>query len=91
MRGTRVTTAPWGLFGGHDGGSYRVERDEGVAPFKGSAGLLMQGQSIAIVTPGSGGYGPPQNRDPELVRRDLREERISPEVARDVYGIALED
>ncbi|NKB58819.1 MAG: hydantoinase B/oxoprolinase family protein [Alphaproteobacteria bacterium] len=91
MRGTRARSAPWGLFGGHDGGSYHVESDDGVAPFKLSAGLLMEGQSIAIVTPGSGGYGPPEERDPELVQRDLREDRISPDVARDVYGLAVED
>ena len=39
------------------------------------------------MTPGPGGYGSPEERDPERVREDLREERISPEVARDVYGI----
>jgi N-methylhydantoinase B len=87
MRGTRVTTAPWGLFGGYDGGSYRIEADAGVAPFKLSNGLLNAGQSIAIVTPGSGGYGIPQQRDVDLVRQDLREERISPQVAREIYGL----
>jgi N-methylhydantoinase B len=75
------------LLGGHDGGMYRVERDAGVAPFEKSVGWLSEGQAIAIVTPGSGGYGPPENRDPEMVRRDLREDRISADVARDVYEI----
>jgi N-methylhydantoinase B len=87
MRGTRVSSAPWGLFGGHDGGRYRVEADAGVAPFKLSSGMLNAGQSIAIVTPGSGGYGAPQERDSDLVRRDLREDRISLQVAREVYGV----
>ena len=87
MRGTRVTSAPWGLFGGHDGGRYRVEADAGVAPFKLSNGVLNAGQSIAIVTPGSGGYGAPQERDLNLVRRDLREDRISAQVACEVYGL----
>ncbi len=91
MRGARVRSQPWGLFGGHDGSSYHVDADEGVAPFKLSAGLLSTGQSIAIVTPGSGGYGAPEERDPELVRQDLREDRISPEVARDVYGLDAKD
>ena len=39
-RGTRAKTAPWGLLGGHDGGTYRIERDEGVAPFEKSVGWL---------------------------------------------------
>ena len=89
-RGTRAKTAPWGLLGGHDGGTYRIERDEGVAAFQKSVGWLNTGQAIAIVTPGSGGYGSPEKRDPELVKRDLREERISPEIAREIYGFDLE-
>ena len=51
---------------------YRIERDDGVAPFEKSVGWLNTGQAIAIVTPGSGGYGPPEKRDPEMVRRDLQ-------------------
>ena len=66
------------------------ERDEGVAPFEKSVGWLNAGQAIAIVTPGSGGYGPPENRDPELVKRDLREGRISPTVAQNIYGIDVD-
>lgn len=58
-----------------------------MAPFEKSIGWLSEGQAITIVTPGSGGYGPPEKRDPDLVRRDLREDRISADVAREVYGI----
>ena len=89
-RGTRAKTAPWGLLGGLDGGTYRIERDKDVVPFEKSVGWLNNGQAIAIVTPGSGGYGPPENRDPELVKRDLREGRISPTVAQNIYGIDVD-
>ncbi|MFT5447620.1 MAG: N-methylhydantoinase B [Gammaproteobacteria bacterium] len=91
MRGTRRTSAPWGLFGGRDGGCYRVELDEGVAPFTLSNGLLSAGQSIAIVTPGAGGYGSPSERTKERVRQDLREDRISVKVARDIYSLEADD
>jgi N-methylhydantoinase B len=91
MRGTRRTSAPWGLFGGRDGGCYRVELDEGVAPFTMSNGLLSAGQSIAIVTPGAGGYGSPGERSEERVRQDLREDRISAQVARDIYSLEADD
>lgn len=91
MRGTRRTSAPWGLFGGRDGGCYRVELDEGVAPFTMSNGLLSTGQSIAIVTPGAGGYGSPSERNEERVRQDLREDRISAQVARDIYSLEVDD
>ena len=89
VRGTRLTTAPWGLFGGHDGGRYQVETDPPEPAHAGGRGALAPGRSIAITTPGSGGYGDPAARDPALVRRDLAEERISPEVAREAHGVTL--
>jgi N-methylhydantoinase A/oxoprolinase/acetone carboxylase beta subunit len=49
--------------------------------------LLGPGQSVAIITPGAGGYGDPRERDRALVRRDLAEGTISPAVARDAYGL----
>ena len=85
--GTREESAPWGLFGGLEGGRYRLERDPGVAPLVSGVGELAPGQSVAVVTPGAGGYGPPERRDQALVRRDLAEDRISPETARRAYGI----
>ena len=38
-------------------------------------------------SPGGGGWGDPKGRDRELVERDLRDGVISPEAARDVYGL----
>jgi N-methylhydantoinase B len=40
--------------------------------------------------PGGGGFGDPLERDPELVRWDAREEIISLETARDVYGVVID-
>ena len=36
---------------------------------------------------GGGGYGDPRERDRETVRRDLRNGVISPDAARDLYGL----
>ena len=91
VRGTRKTTAPWGLFGGHEGGRYSVQGSDGVAPLDKSEGQLSDGQSISIVTPGAGGYGPPGQRDPELTARDLREDRISPQTVSEIYGLNPSD
>jgi len=52
---------------------------------------LADGERIVSVTPGGGGYGPPAERDPERVRRDVIEGWISRERARDVYAVALSD
>ena len=47
---------------------------------------LRRGDVISMSTQGGGAYGPVEARDPEAIARDLREEKISPEAARDAYG-----
>mgnify|MGYP001185716270 CR=1 FL=1 len=95
-KGDRDRTAPWGLAGGHSGGMSRVVRNPDTdAPTELRAKeydlLLDVGETIRIVTPGAGGYGPPKERDPDAVLRDVREGKVSAEVARDVYGLAEEE
>jgi len=85
VRGTRLKTGPWGLFGGHEGGRYHVKADP---PLVGGRGDLTAGKGVSIPhPPGSGGYGDPAARDPALVRRDLAEDRISVETAKDTHGV----
>jgi N-methylhydantoinase B len=50
---------------------------------------LHDGERMVSVTCGGGGYGPPTERDPEVVRRDVVEGWISTERAREVYRVAL--
>jgi N-methylhydantoinase B/oxoprolinase/acetone carboxylase alpha subunit len=88
VHGSRRLSAPWGLFGGRDGGRGRIVYSPGVPPPVRGQGFLGPGQSVAIITPGAGGYGDPRERDRALVRRDLAEGTISPAVARDAYGLA---
>ncbi|MBA3844633.1 MAG: hypothetical protein H0X39_18795, partial [Actinobacteria bacterium] len=40
---------------------------------------------------GGGGYGPPELRDPEKVLRDVLEEKVSVERARELYRVAISD
>ena len=87
VHGARRRSAPWGLFGGHDGGRCRIEYSLGVAPPVGAQTFLKAGQSVSIITPGAGGYGDPRQRDPARIRRDVEEETISADVAREVYGL----
>ena len=49
--------------------------------------MLRRGDLIEVVTGGSGGYGPPAERDPAAVARDLREERIDVATAQAAYGV----
>jgi N-methylhydantoinase B len=41
--------------------------------------------------PGSGGYGDPLDRDPERIAEDVAEGKITPETAREVYCVPVDD
>jgi N-methylhydantoinase B len=44
------------------------------------------GDRLVVHTPGGGGIGAPKERQPERVARDLADELVSAETARDLYG-----
>jgi N-methylhydantoinase B len=50
--------------------------------------VIEPGESLVAHCCGGGGYGPPLERDPALVRRDVKDGWITAERAREVYGIA---
>lgn len=41
-------------------------------------------------SPAGGGWGDPKQRDPALVLRDVRDEIVSAEGAREVYGVVID-
>jgi N-methylhydantoinase B len=81
----RRLSAPWGLFGGTPGGKAQIVLRDGATGFEQGSGGLRAGEIIEVVTAGSGGYGPPSERDRHAVRRDVEEERIEPDAAASVY------
>lgn len=85
--GTNAVLPPWGLFGGESGTVTVVERGEGVEPFHKRVGRVPAGKTIAMVAASGGGFGDPKRRDRDLVRKDLREGRISEKAAREIYGL----
>jgi N-methylhydantoinase B len=58
LDGSRLLTPPWGLEGGHPGGRGAFRFGDGAKPFVNGAGRLRAGETVEIVTPGAGGYGP---------------------------------
>ena len=82
--GARLRSAPWGLAGGMPGG--RAWFGFGGAPIDHGRGPLRTGDIVTVVTAGAGGYGPPAERAPEAVARDVREGRIDAAMAQRVYG-----
>jgi len=81
---SRQRSASWGLFGGHDGQKSRIVCGPGVS-FKDGKAALQRGQWFEVITPGAGGLGPPAERDPDAIARDLAEGVIDSETARRVY------
>ncbi|MDN3358342.1 hydantoinase B/oxoprolinase family protein [Actinomadura sp. DC4] len=79
----------WGVGGGHAGRPFRVEIEgremEGLV----DAHPVRAGEVIRIRTTGGGGWGDPLNRPPDKVAADVRDGKVSPEAARDDYGVVL--
>ncbi len=92
-RGERFASAPWGLFGGAPGRSARafIVRADGrreELPSKKMI-VLRPGDQLWEYIAGGAGYGDPLERDPEAVRADVLDGKVSAEAARDVYGVVL--
>jgi N-methylhydantoinase B len=87
----RQKFAPPGILGGHPGALGATILNPGtdgerVLSSKGTY-LVETGDLVSTRLAGGGGYGDPGERDPELVRRDIRDGLLSPERAREVYGV----
>jgi N-methylhydantoinase B len=51
---------------------------------------LKRGDVARMVTGVGGGYGDPARRDPGAVRQDVRNEFLSVEQAREIYGVVID-
>ena len=89
----RDKEGPWGIFGGLAGKPAEyvlVSGGEERAIGSKATVEVNAGEIVSYRTCGGGGYGPPHERDPELVLRDVVEGKISVERARSVYGVAID-
>jgi N-methylhydantoinase B len=55
---SRNLSRSWGLLGGGPGGHGGFVTSPGTAPFHRGHGSLRPGESLEVITPGGGGYGP---------------------------------
>ena len=84
---------PWGLFGGLEGlkASYVLNPDDEARELSSKVTLYLKpGETVSYRTCGGGGFGPPEEREPALVLRDVREGKINDERARKVYKVAID-
>ena len=91
----RWLTYPWGVLGGETGmrSSKRLVRINGTEewlPAKAEGVKVKSGDLLYFNTWGGGGWGDPYQRDPELVRQDVRRRLVTTEGARR-YGVIISD
>jgi N-methylhydantoinase B/oxoprolinase/acetone carboxylase alpha subunit len=84
---------PRGVLGGGDAEPHDVVKllaggAEEAVPKVGAIDL-RPGDTVMSVTNGGGGYGPPGERDPERVRRDVEAGLVTPGRAERVYRVAV--
>ncbi len=86
---------PPGVLGGQVGfpSRQRLTRADGTVvalPSKVTNMTIQAGDLISMETPGGGGYGPPAERDPAGVLRDVLDGKVSVAQAREVYRVAID-
>lgn len=86
----------YGLSGGGDGslnegflnrgtaGEKKLQSNEGWNRCK-------DGETLTVLSAGGGGWGDPLSREPEAVWADIRDEFATVKMAREVYGVVIED
>ncbi len=95
--GERGKYPPPGVVGGKPAALNRFtyQQDDGdhTPPMKSKmVGIkLRKGQRVHLETPGGGGYGPPMERQPEAVCRDVSLGFVSREQAQTEYGVVLNE
>jgi N-methylhydantoinase B len=91
----RAVVPPFGVGGAGHAAPVKVslQRDgrevEFATPGKVTGHPVQAGDVVVMQSAGGGGFGDPLARDPERVRRDVQGGYVSPERARDGYGVEL--
>ena len=92
--GDRQKFAPHGFFGGLPGakGLFLLNPDTpGETRLKSKAlSKLRLNDVVSVRLPGGGGYGNPSERDPELVKQDVRNGKVSLTSAGETYGCEID-
>ncbi len=92
IRSDRRDHLPYGLAGGGaaTGSINLLKGDDGeqVLPTMIST-TMTEGQQLYHRQPGGGGWGDPFERNPQAVARDVQNDKVSVEAAREHYGVVL--
>ncbi|HEX3996584.1 MAG TPA: hydantoinase B/oxoprolinase family protein, partial [Acetobacteraceae bacterium] len=87
----RTVTPPFGLSGGLAGAPavlQLIEPHTNARKLTSKGGFLAPAGSLVVMeAPGSGGYGPPSERDKAALCEDLLDGYVTPAKARSIYGV----
>ncbi|MEH7123739.1 hydantoinase B/oxoprolinase family protein [Bacillus sp. JJ1503] len=91
----RNQTKPWGANGGMDGSNNEFYIEKATGEIEGPFGVyarypLNKGDVVKLMTGTGGGYGNPLERPAHLVAKDVKSEYITPEQAREVFGVEVD-
>ena len=93
MLADRAKFPALGLFEGEEGKTsrYQLVSNGRITriPSKGTIRVTPR-DMIRVESPGGGGYGPPRQRDAELVLEDVQQGKVSSIRARERYGVAID-
>lgn len=89
VRADRTRNPARGAAGGEPGSCTRVLLNNKDINSKGIT-IGHKGDRLRVMTPGSGGYGDPRERDPRKVAEDVANGLVSAEAARTRYGAAID-
>ncbi len=85
--GDRMDHRPYGIAGGGEGAPnelrFTLDGKDWQPPMRSKASRikLERGDAVHMASPGGGGYGPPEERDPSLIERDIALGYLTPEAA----------
>jgi N-methylhydantoinase B len=93
IRSGRAQQPPWGTAGGQSGTTCQNVLNPGTPNERKLRGLETMHVPVDTVylhvTPGAGGHGAPEEREPGLVARDVRDGKVSVSRAGAVYRVAV--
>ena len=90
VRADRTRNPAKGAAGGGPGSCTRVLLNDKEINSKGIT-VGHKGDRLRVMTPGSGGYGDPLERDPQRIAVDVANGLVSAQAARDHYGTVIDE
>ena len=94
VRGDRQKFQPFGLYGGKPGAFaasvINPDSDDPKVPPGKFMTTMVEGDVFRATLAGGGGWGDPLEREAALVLDDVRNEKVSPECAREEYGVEID-